>query len=361
LDSSGVREEEKVMIFSSAKSARLGVMRVLLALAVSVLCTSTVGNAKTAASMIQPEELAPACKPVDGMFPTDLQTRILYDYQAYKGFLPPTEDKQYQSFDCEGQKGTVFYFVYADEQARKRVSAFVQPLLWGESGPSERHPELILEGGTSIVVVSFRKAPASLLAALQRKLSPADGGAQVVKDSPAAKEVEQGAAAYRARDLAAAERHFHSATELDPSNLFGFMYLGNALFYQQRYQEAIAPYERARQLDTSSKTLTEDFRRVLTDQLGMSYGMSGNLQKAKATFEDGIRQDPDYALFHYNLACAYAEMGDLDKTLLALKDALQRRDNVLKGESFPDPREDSSFQRYLLNDRFRQLLKQYGY
>jgi len=349
------------MMFSSLKSERLGIIRVLLALTVSMLCSSAVGNAKTAASMIQAGELAPACKLADGMFPTDLQTRILYDYQAYKGFLPPTEDKQYQSFDCEGQKGTIFYFVYADEQARKRVSAFVRPLLWGESGPSELHPELILEGGTSVIVVSFRKAPAPLLAALQKKLSPTDGGAQVVKDSPAAKEVEQGAAAYRARDLAGAEKHFRSATELDPSNLFGFMYLGNTLFYQQRYQEAIAPYERARQLDAASKTLTEDFRRVLIDQLGMSYGMSGNLQKAKTIFEDGIRQDLDYALFHYNLACAYAEMGDLDKTLLALKNALQRKDNVLKGEAFPDPREDSSFQRYLQNDRFRQLLKQYGY
>ncbi len=33
--------------------------------------------------------------------------------------------------------------------------------------PSEEHPELVLENGSVLTVISFRKSPPSLLAALQ--------------------------------------------------------------------------------------------------------------------------------------------------------------------------------------------------
>lgn len=47
-------------------------------------------------------------------------------------------------------------------------------------------------------------------------------------------------------------------------------------------------------------------RRVMRDQAGMSYGISGDLAKARSIFEKGTAEDPDYPLYYDNLACADA-------------------------------------------------------
>jgi Flp pilus assembly protein TadD len=94
------------------------------------------------------------------------------------------------------------------------------------------------------------------------------------------------------------------------------------------------------------------------DNLGMSYGISGNLPKAKEVFESAVRDDPTYPLFHYNLACAAAETNDFDEALEQLKIAFQDRANGNPGEGMPDPAKDDSFKRYLNDPRFRELSKQ---
>ena len=90
----------------------------------------------------------------------------------------------------------------------------------------------------------------------------------------------------------------------------------------------------------------------------MSYGISGDLKKAKETFEYGLSKDPKYPMFHYNMACTYAEMGDLDKTISYLSQAFEYKANVIKGEKMPDPWKDSSFQRFINNDKFVKALKE---
>lgn len=87
-------------------------------------------------------------------------------------------------------------------------------------------------------------------------------------------------------------------------------------------------------------------RRLLTDQAGMSYGMSGNIAKARALFEKGIAADPEYPLYYYNLACADAEEQNLAGARKHLEAAFARRANVNAGETMPDPTEDDSFKPY---------------
>ena len=102
----------------------------------------------------------------------------------------------------------------------------------------------------------------------------------------------------------------------------------------------------------------ESLWRVLIDNLGMSYGISGDLPKAKATFEYGLSKDPKYPMFHYNLACTFAEMNDVDKAILSLQQAFQYKPNMIKGERFPDPWTDDSFQRFMNNEKFVNALKE---
>jgi predicted Zn-dependent protease len=139
------------------------------------------------------------------------------------------------------------------------------------------HPELVLDGGPVLVVVSFRQAPAPLVAVLQRKLSAGSRAGAAEKPSPASEELERAAAAYRAGDLAEAEKHLRAAIRLAPNDLRAFEALGHFLFGRERFGDAIAPYERALELDKSTRLLDRNRRRLLIDQLGCPTGRAASL------------------------------------------------------------------------------------
>jgi len=135
--------------------------------------------------------------------------------------------------------------------------------------------------------------------------------------------------------------------------------MGSALYLQNKYDQAIGPYQKAFDLEKTQPKLDKNLWRVLVDNLGMAYGMTGRLKEAKAIFEQGIQADPSYPMFHYNLACTYAEMNDLDHAMQSLKTAFHYRKNQIPGEEImPDPRQDSSFQRFMKNEAFRKLLNE---
>jgi tetratricopeptide (TPR) repeat protein len=133
---------------------------------------------------------------------------------------------------------------------------------------------------------------------------------------------------------------------------------GSRFFLEHDFRRAIPPYQKALDREKANRTLSESLWRVLVDNLGMAYGISGDLRKARQTFEYGLSKDPKYPMFHYNMACTYAEMNDVDKTITSLKQAFEYRENMIKGERFPDPWTDDSFQRFMNNDKFVGALKE---
>lgn len=130
----------------------------------------------------------------------------------------------------------------------------------------------------------------------------------------------------------------------------------SGLYLQHNYQGAIGPYSQALELEKANPTLEKPLWRVLVDNLGMSYGITGNLQKAKETFEYGVSKDPEYPLFYYNLACTYAEMDDATQAKEYLTKAFDHKANILPGETLPDPRTDDSFQKLMKDKEFRELV-----
>ena len=131
---------------------------------------------------------------------------------------------------------------------------------------------------------------------------------------------------------------------------------GSRFYLQHDYKGAIGPYSHALELEKANPELEKSLWYVLVDNLGMSYGITGDLQKAKGTFEYGVSKDPTYPLFHYNLACTYAEMGDAAEAGNFLKKAFEYKANFLPGESMPDPRKDDSFKKLMKKDKeFREL------
>lgn len=162
---------------------------------------------------------------------------------------------------------------------------------------------------------------------------------------------------FRKDDWPAAERDFREIVKRNPSNIFAHMYLGQTLFRQKRYGEAATFFQRTRDLQKSGKRLNTTQDRILTDQLVMSYGITGEMKKAHALLDEAVERDPEYPLNYYNRACAFAEEGDKSRALANLDLAFQRKANVLNGEQMPDPRADSSFQKYIRDPDFVSLMK----
>jgi tetratricopeptide (TPR) repeat protein len=158
---------------------------------------------------------------------------------------------------------------------------------------------------------------------------------------------------YTAKD----EALFHAELELfrpDSSYVpvtFDYFAMATLLFNQQHEpQTAAVYYQAALNSMTASTPLTT--RRVVTDQLVMSYGMSGDLKQSQAVAQQAIAKDPDYPLNYYNLACADAEAGNATAAREHLKQAYDRRAHVIQGEKMPDPTTDDSIMKLKNNKEF---------
>jgi tetratricopeptide (TPR) repeat protein len=142
-----------------------------------------------------------------------------------------------------------------------------------------------------------------------------------------------------------------------PPNSRELLDIGNALYRRNNYAQAIPPYQKAFDLEKVEPQLDRNLWRALIDNLGMAYEMTGRLKEAKATFQQGIQADPTYPMFHYNLACTFAEMNDLDHAMQSLTIAFRHRKNQNPADKgMPDPRQNSSFQRFMKNETFRNLV-----
>ncbi len=132
---------------------------------------------------------------------------------------------------------------------------------------------------------------------------------------------------------------------------------GSEFYYQGSYQQAIQLYEQALDIEKANPQLDRITWRILVDNLGIAYGISGKLAQARKIFEYGIQEDHTYPLFHYNLASTFAELNDRDHAMLSLRAAFRHRKNHNPGEpGLPDPRRDASFKRLMADDGFRKFL-----
>jgi predicted Zn-dependent protease len=131
----------------------------------------------------------------------------------------------------------------------------------------------------------------------------------------------------------------------------------NDAYMAGRLEKSIPLYRSVFDREKTHRTLTPLFWRVLVDNLGMAYGITGNLDSAEAIFRYGISSDSTYPLFYYNLACTYAEREDMEHAIEELTRAYAFKGNMMAGEQFPDPATDDSFKRFLGNKQFKEFLE----
>jgi tetratricopeptide (TPR) repeat protein len=113
------------------------------------------------------------------------------------------------------------------------------------------------------------------------------------------------------------------------------------LYEHGNYADAAPIFESALSKVSTVEDATK-WRRIATDLASMSYGIAGDLKRSRAINERAIEQDPNYPLYYYNIACADAEAGDATAARKHLQQAYDRRNNMLKDETLPDPTQDDS-------------------
>lgn len=102
--------------------------------------------------------------------------------------------------------------------------------------------------------------------------------------------------------------------------------------------------------------MKKDFWLVLVDNLAISYGITGDIEKSMAVLEYGIKQEPTYPMFYYNMACGFGEKDDEAGAIKNLRLAYKYKGNMIEGEHFPDAANDSSFERLMKRESFRKAL-----
>ncbi len=158
--------------------------------------------------------------------------------------------------------------------------------------------------------------------------------------------------------LASAAQSQSGSKEQIAKETMKYVSKGSSAYLRQDYKKAIKLYSKALKLEREEPTFDRDVWRVVVDNLGMSYGLTGNHKKAREIFKYGLSKDKGYPMFYYNLACTYAEMNDLDNAIINLKRAFKYKDNMIPGERMPSPEADNSFARHLNNPKFQHALKE---
>lgn len=155
-------------------------------------------------------------------------------------------------------------------------------------------------------------------------------------------------------------RNILASFTLDPNHaptFFDIFRYAQTLYDAQQFAAAAPIFEEVLIKVNASPDQGLDWIRMLTDQTGMSYGMSGNIPKARAIFEKAIVSDPNYPIYYYDLACADAEEHDLANARKHLQQAFDRKANVIAGEKMPDPSQDDSFIPYRNNKEFWSFIE----
>jgi adenylate cyclase len=146
-------------------------------------------------------------------------------------------------------------------------------------------------------------------------------------------------------DAVTAEKAARQALLLQPIFFGAYYHLGRALYLQQRYPEAMAAFEHAREINPTSPT--GDIG------LGQVYLAQGEYDKAVAVLSKNLRPS---GIDYFWLAAAYAAHGDKEKALATLQKTFELgfRDFAVLDSSpyFASLRTDPRFKH--LTERYRK-------
>lgn len=112
---------------------------------------------------------------------------------------------------------------------------------------------------------------------------------------------------YYDHDWSAAEREFVQCLDLNPDLVLAHQRYGSYLTFIGRFEDAIARYEHALELDPFSLQINMN--------LATNYYLMGEYEMAINHLEKTLELEPDYMPTHFVLGCTYIQKGDLSKAI----------------------------------------------
>jgi FkbM family methyltransferase len=120
---------------------------------------------------------------------------------------------------------------------------------------------------------------------------------------------------HQAGDVAAAEQLYRQVLGVDAANAAAWCYLGIACHDQDRFDQAVAAYRRAIELQPHFP--------VAFNNLGNTFRLQRKLNESIACFDRAIEQKPDYVNAHKNKGTALTWEGHLDEAVACYQRALE--------------------------------------
>ena len=177
-------------------------------------------------------------------------------------------------------------------------------------------------------------------------------------DGPGGGLARQGAGRLAAGDAAGAVELLKSSLEIAPSMVRGWFVLGGALEAQGKHTEAAEKFKKALALNVAPNAiLSKPAVRYASLRVGHSLLSDGKPAEAVDALKIGIGADEYYAPLHYEMARAYAGLGDKAQAETSLKRAaglaiqLSALDPPL-----PDPTRDPAFAKWAKDPDWLEFL-----
>jgi len=164
-----------------------GGMRIGLLLPALATLSGSLLAAPNLQNVLIPDASLPSdCRRSANLYPLNDRVTKIWNYRTYAMVLPPYKRKEARSFDCGGQKGTLYYFEYATAEQREKAVLFARPVLTkGADAPQ------VEEWEKGFLIVSFAEPPAGLMTETRSRLTgkPRPAPATVVSSTPPAASV----------------------------------------------------------------------------------------------------------------------------------------------------------------------------
>ena len=129
---------------------------------------------------------------------------------------------------------------------------------------------------------------------------------------PYQKEIKNGNKAFEQKSYADAEVNYKKAATTNPEAFEGWFNLGDALYKQGRFDEALEAYEKGAQFTTDKKRVAATFH-----NMGNTFAQKKEHEKAAEAYKQALRLNPNDEETRYNLA----------KTMRALRQEQNQQQN----------------------------------
>ncbi|GAB4251405.1 MAG: hypothetical protein Kow00129_12250 [Thermoleophilia bacterium] len=111
------------------------------------------------------------------------------------------------------------------------------------------------------------------------------------------------------------EQHYEKRISEDPTDVDALVNLGNLLFDQRRYLEAVDYYRQSLAIEPSNPDVRND--------MGIALQMVGHYEEAEDAFRTAIRYAPRHGPAYYNLGYLLARLGRTQAAVTALQQAIE--------------------------------------